>query len=108
MNFPKFKTPEDETLYYDIFEDNLATYKFILDKVREELYGKGNGNYSNLPGSCFEVLNDITRSLIYQTSDAFKDEKPEYKDEIDEVFIPHRDLKTAIKEALVEVETINA
>ena len=103
MEFPKFKSSGDETLYYEIFEENLATYKFMLDKVREELYGKGNGNYSNLPGSCFEVLNDITRSLVFQTSTQFKHEKPEYKDELDEVFIPHRDLKTAIKEALEEV-----
>lgn len=108
MEFPKFKSSDDETLFYEIFEENLATYKFMLDKVREELYGKGTGNYSNLPGSCFEVLNDITRSLVFQTSTQFKHEKPEYKDELDEVFIPQRDLKTAIKEALAEAEAENA
>jgi hypothetical protein len=103
MDLPDFKNGDDEILYYEIFEENLTAYKFMLDKVKEELYGKGTGNYSNLPGSCFEVVNDITRSLMYQTSTQFKYSKPEYKDQLDEVFIPHRDLKTAIKEALQEV-----
>ena len=77
-NFPNFKTVEDETLYYEIFEENLTTYKYVLDKVKDELYGTGFGNYSNLPGSCFEVVYKITNTLINETTQKFRDQKPEY------------------------------
>lgn len=71
MDLPNFKNGDDEQVYYNLFDENVFQYKFLLDKVREELYGKGNGNYSNLPGSCFEVINDITKSLIQQTTNEF-------------------------------------
>lgn len=68
MNIPDFKNGDDEQVYYDLFDEKVVQYKFLLDKVREELYGAGNGNYANLPGSCFVVLNDITLAIMQDTS----------------------------------------
>jgi len=39
------------------------------------------------------VLNEITSTLLYETSTAFKNQLPKYKDEYDSVFIPSKDLK---------------
>jgi hypothetical protein len=62
----------------------------------------GGGNYSNLPGTCQEVLRDITQSLMYDTEYAFKDAHPEYKNSDDELFIPYRSFKENVTEALKE------
>jgi len=74
-NFPNFQTNEEEILFYEIFEENLTTYKYILDKVKDELYGKGTGNYANLPGSCFQIVYSITNDLIGESIRKYKEIK---------------------------------
>ena len=68
IDIPPFKTPTDEDLYLDMFDDKLTAYVALMDKVKDALYGPGFGNYSNLPGSCFQVLEKITSDLINLTS----------------------------------------
>lgn len=75
MTLPEFKNPGDEELFYTIFDDKLATYSYVLNKVKDELYGKGGGNFGNLPGSCFEVVNDITKTLIEDTKEVYSQQK---------------------------------
>lgn len=78
-NIPTFQNFEDETRYHELFDEKLAEYKYVLDKVKDELYGKGFGNYSNLPGTCFQIVYNITNNLIYETTSRFEEEFPEYK-----------------------------
>jgi len=68
IDIPEFKTPTDEDLYLDMFDDKLTAYVALMDKVKDALYGHGFGNYSNLPGSCFQVLEKITSDLVNVTS----------------------------------------
>ena len=68
IDIPEFKTPTDEDLYLDMFDDKLTAYVALMDKVKDALYGPGFGNYSNLPGSCFQVLEKITSDLVNVTS----------------------------------------
>jgi len=68
IDIPPFKTPTDEDLYLDMFDDKLTAYVTLMDKVKDALYGPGFGNYSNLPGSCFQVLEKITSDLVNLTS----------------------------------------
>ena len=68
IDIPPFKTPTDEDLYLDMFDDKLTAYVALMDKVKDALYGPGFGNYSNLPGSCFQVLEKITSDLVNVTS----------------------------------------
>lgn len=68
IDIPSFKTPTDEDLYLDMFDDKLTAYVTLMDKVKDALYGPGFGNYSNLPGSCFQVLEKITSDLVNLTS----------------------------------------
>lgn len=101
-DIPDFKNSSDETLYYQMFDNNLTQYKYVMDKVKEELYGTGFGNYANLPGSCFAVVKEITNNLIYSTTERFKEVKTEYKDSMDELFVPRNELKDALKQAMIE------
>jgi len=102
MNIPTFKTTEHQEEFELVFAEKAVTYIKLLDVVRELMYGTGNGNYSNLPGSCLEIVNDITRSLLYDSETQFKENHPEYKTEDDEIFIPRRSFKEDVTEALLE------
>lgn len=101
-NIPAFKNEEDAKRFRSIFEDTTKAYAYYFDVVREAFFpGFKKDNYQ-LDGRTFNVLNDITSTLLYEASSTFKDQLPEYKDEYDSVFIPSRDLKEKVKEALDE------
>lgn len=68
IDIPPFKTPIDQDLYLDMFDDKLTAYITLMDKVKEAMYGKGHGNYANLPGTCQQVIEKITTDLINLTS----------------------------------------
>lgn len=53
------------------FEACAVDYLYALNYVREEMYGKGNGNWANLPGSCAEVVRTVTNEIWYQAFDDF-------------------------------------
>lgn len=104
-DIPNFKSPEDETLFYDIYEEKLIQYKFLLDKVREVMFdGKGGGSYMNVPGSMLDVMQRICRELIYETSERFGKERPEYKDAYDGMFINRTELQETVKIAVSEAQ----
>lgn len=102
MSIPDFKTEEHQTEFELLFEQKATTYINLMNKVKDLMYGPGGGNYSNLPGTCQEVLRDIAQSLIYDTEYAFKDAHPEYKNGEDELFIPYRSFKENVSDALNE------
>lgn len=102
MNIPTFKSTEHQEEFELIFAEKAVEYVKLLDTVKELMYGKGTGNYANLPGSCLEVVNDITRSLLYDAEYQFKDNHPEYKTDDDELFIPRKSFKEDVTEALLE------
>lgn len=101
MNIPNFNSTEHQEEFELLFAEKAVQYVKMLDVVRELMYGKGNGNYLNLPGTCLEVVNDIARSLLYDTEFAFKVSHPEYKTEDDELFIPRKSFKEDVEEALL-------
>jgi len=105
MNIPDFQTEEHQQEFELLFEQKATTYINMMNKVKDMMYGTGGGNYSNLPGTCQEVLRDITQSLIYDTEWAFKAAHPEYKGSEDEIFIPYRSFKENVLEALNEALT---
>jgi len=105
MSIPDFQTEEHQQEFELLFEQKAQVYINMMNKVKDMMYGTGGGNYSNLPGTCQEVLRDITQSLIYDTEYAFKDAHPEYKNGEDELFIPYRSFKENVLEALNEALT---
>jgi len=105
MSIPDFQTEEHQQEFEALFEQKATTYINLMNKVKDMMYGTGAGNYSNLPGTCQEVLRDITQSLMYDTEYAFKAAHPEYKNGEDELFIPYRSFKENVLEALNEALT---
>ena len=102
MNIPEFKSTEHQEEYELLFTEKAVQYVKMMNVVKELMYGTGHGNYANLPGSCQEVIRDITSSLLYDTEYTFKAKHPEYKTEDDEMFIPRRSFKEDVTEALLE------
>ena len=100
MSIPDFQSPEHQQEFEALFEQKATTYINLMNKVKDMMYGTGGGNYSNLPGTCQEVLRDITQSLMYDTEYTFKAAHPEYKNSEDELFIPYRSFKENVTEAL--------
>ena len=105
MSIPDFQTEEHKQEFELLFEQKAQVYINMMNKVKDMMYGVGGGNYSNLPGTCQEVLRDITQSIIYDAEYAFKDTHPEYKNGDDELFIPYRSFKENVLEALNEALT---
>ena len=101
MNIPTFKTTEHQEEYELLFAEKAVQYVKMMNVVKELMYGTGHGDYRNLPGTCQEVLRDITQSLLYDTEYTFKDKYPEYKSSDDELFIPRRSFKEDVEEALL-------
>jgi hypothetical protein len=105
MSIPDFQTEEHQAEFELLFEQKAHVYINMMNKVKDMMYGTGGGNYANLPGTCQEVLRDITQSLIYDAEYAFKAAHPEYKNGDDEIFIPYRSFKENVLEALNEALT---
>ena len=102
MNIPSFKSTEHQEEYELLFAEKAVEYVKLMDVVKELMYGTGTGNYANLPGTCLEVVRDITQSLLYDTEYTFKAAHPEYKTDDDELFIPRKSFKEDVTEALLE------
>ena len=102
MSIPDFQTEEHQAEFELLFEQKATVYINMMNKVKDLMYGPGGGNYANLPGTCQEVIKDITQSLIYDVEYAFKDAHPEYKNSDDELFIPYRSFKENVSDALNE------
>jgi len=101
-NIPAFKNQDDAKLFRSIFESTTKNYAYYFDVVYDAFFpGFKTDNYQ-LGGRTFNVLNEITSTLLYEASSTFKDQRPEYKDEYDSIYIPNRDLKAKVKEALDE------
>jgi len=101
-NIPDFKNEDDAKVFRSIFENTTKNYAYYFDVVRDTFFSGFKTDNYQLDGRTFNVLNEITSSLVYGASTAFKDQLPEYKDEYDSIYIPNRDLKEKVKEALDE------
>ena len=101
MTIPDFQTEDHQQEFELLFEQKAQVYINMMNKVKELMYGPSS-NYSNLPGTCLEVVKDITQSLVYDVEYAFKDAHPEYKNSDDELFIPYRSFKENVSDALNE------
>lgn len=71
MEIPKFTDKNEEFKYWESFDINVMEYLHALNKVKEEMYGKGGGNYSNLPGSCTQIVVDVANRIIDKTTQEF-------------------------------------
>ena len=102
MSIPNFQRIEHEEEFGAVFCEKASAYIQLMDVVKELMFGAGC-EYNNLPGQSLEVVNDITRSLLYEAETQFKEYHPEYKTADDEIFIPRRSFKEDLTITLREV-----
>ena len=101
MTIPTFQSKEHSNEFALSFQEKALTYTTFMGIVKDLMYGTGSGNFANLPGTCQEVIRDITNSILYDVEYEFKDAHPEYKNDEDEMFIPRRTFKENVEEALL-------
>jgi hypothetical protein len=94
---PNFNNPGHEQEYIDKFDDILVTYKFFLDRVKEELLP--GVKYTALGEHWLGTLRHITDEAIYTTTNYFEKKYPEYKDERDS-FVTRDTIKNAVADVL--------
>ena len=99
MTIPNFKTNQDWEAFTALFDARWHCKKALLDRVKDDLFP--GYNWDQLQGQTFEVINDITQSLLYDVEIDFEEKYPEYKRD-DDIFIPRKSFKEDVTEALLE------
>ena len=100
MTIPNFKTNQDWEAFTSMFDARWHCKKALLDRVKDDLYPKYE--WFELNAGTLEVINDIVQSLLYDAEFEFEQKYPEYKRDMDDIFIPRRSFKQDVTEALKE------
>ena len=103
MSIPHFKSNHDWEAFTQIFDSQWHCKKALLDRVKDDMFPRSD--WINLPAKHVEVINDIVSNLVYECERQFKETRPEYKTDDDEMFIPYRSFKENVSEALNEALT---
>ena len=98
MSIPNFKSQDDWQEFLNIFDDQWQCKKALLDRVKDDMFP--NTSWNGITSKSIEVINDIVNTLLYEVEREFKETRPEYKTEDDDVFIPYRSFKENVTEAL--------
>ena len=100
MSIPHFKSNHDWEAFTSIFDQQWQCKKALLDRVKDDLF-PGYDWHSITPKN-IEVINEIVSNLVYECERQFKETRPEYKTDDDEMFIPYRSFKENVSDALNE------
>lgn len=100
MTIPNFKSNEDWEAFTMMFDSRWHCKKALLERVKDDLYPKYK--WEELTAGTFEVINDIVQSLLYDTEFEFEQKYPEYKRDMDDIFVPRPTFKKEVEEALLE------
>jgi len=100
MSIPNFKSNHDWEAFTQIFDSQWHCKKALLDRVKDDMFP--NTSWNGLTSKSIEVINDIVSNLVYECERQFKETRPEYKTDDDELFIPYRSFKENVTEALKE------
>ena len=98
MSIPNFKSQDDWQEFLNIFDDQWQCKKALLDRVKDDMFP--NTSWNGITSKSIEVINDIVNTLLYEVEREFKETRPEYKTNDDELFIPYRNFKENVTEAL--------
>ena len=98
MTIPNFKSNEDWEAFTMMFDSRWHCKKALLNRVKDDLYPKYK--WEELTSGALEVINNIVGSLLYDVEVEFEEKFPDYKRDIDDVFIPRKNFKESVTEAL--------
>ena len=100
MSIPNFKSQDDWQEFLNIFDDQWQCKRAMLDRVKDDLFP--GYKWETITPKTLDTINDIVSNLVYECERQFKETRPEYKTEDDEIFIPYRSFKENVAEALKE------
>ena len=100
MTIPNFKSVQDCNEFIDLFDDRWQVKFECLNRVKDDMYP--GYKWQSLPPHSVETINDIVQSLLYDTEFEFEEKHPDYKRDLDELFIPRRTFKEDVAEAMKE------
>jgi len=104
MSIPNFKSQDDWQEFLNIFDDQWQCKREMLNRVKNDLFPEYK-SWDQIQPKTLEVINDIVSNLVYESERQFKETRPEYKTDDDEMFIPYRSFKENVLEALNEALT---
>ena len=100
MSIPHFKSQEDWEAFASMFDARWHRKKALLDRVKDDMFP--GYKWENLNAGTLEVINDIVQNLLYDAEFEFQQEYPDYKRDVDDIFVPRRSFKQEVTEALLE------
>ena len=99
MTIPNFKSQEDWEAFTMMFDSRWHCKKALLDRVKNDLFPEYK-SWDQLQPKTLEVINDIVQSLLYDAEFEFEQKYPEYKRDMDDIFIPRPSFRQEVTEAL--------
>ena len=100
MTIPNFKSNHDWEYFCSLFDSRWHCKKALLDRVKDDMFP--GYNWDQIQGQTLTVINDIVQQLLYDVEMDFEEKIPDYKRECDDVFIPRKNFKENVTEALKE------
>ena len=98
MTIPNFKSNEDWEAFTSMFDARWHCKKALLERVKDDLYPKYE--WFELTAGALETINNIVGSLLYDVEMEFEEKYPDYKRDADDIFIPRKNFKESVTEAL--------
>ncbi len=98
MSIPNFKSIDDYKEFVNLFDDRWQVKFELLNRVKDDMYP--GYKWVSLPPHSVETINDITQSLLYDVEYDFEQSHPDYKRDVDDIFIPRKNFKESVTEAL--------
>jgi len=100
MSIPHFKTQEDWAAFTCMFDARWHCKKALLNRVKDDMFP--GYDWDQIQGQTLEVINDIVQNLLYDAEFEFQHEYPDYKRDLDDIFVPRSSFKQEVTEALLE------
>jgi len=98
MTIPNFKSQHDWEAFTGMFDARWHCKKALLDRVKDDLFP--GYAWDQCSKQTLEVINDIVQSLLYDVEVEFEEKFPDYKRDADDIFIPRKNFKENVTEAL--------
>jgi hypothetical protein len=104
MNIPHFKTEDDRREYFAIYNRQLDMYVRLFENTVKRLFGP-EYKPDIITAPSLEIVDSITRSLLYEVEREFCEGNPEYKAEDDDIFFSKRNIREIVEQVMEDLKS---
>ena len=104
MNIPHFKTEDDRREYFAIYNRQLDMYARLFDNTIKRLFGP-DYKADTVTAPSLELVDSITRSLLYEVEREFCEGNPQYKSEDDNIFFSKRNIREIVEQVMEDLKS---